>query len=74
MPLFDGNAIAAALERAGAPAGATKAFIVSGETGPAGGLKAAYVQKVAHGWAVDVELEIAYTGTVRARGGVVWSG
>ena len=73
MPLFDHPAIAAALARAGAPAGATHAFLVSADVGPGGGLKAAYVAKVGRGWAVEAEVEIAYTGRVTARGVVVWS-
>ena len=78
MPMFDGRSIDAAvttaLKAAGAPADHTKALIVTGATGPGGGLSVIYVQKVSDSWAIDAEAEITFDGQVSARGGVIWTG
>lgn len=78
MSLFDGPSIDAAvtkaLAQAGAPADHTKAFLLTGATGPGGGMNVVYVQRLARGWAIDAEAEITFDGKVAARGGVLWTG
>jgi hypothetical protein len=78
VSLFDGQSIDAAVTKAlvaaDAPADHTKAFLLTGTTGPGGGLNVAYVQRLAQGWSVEAEAEIAFDGKVSARGGVLWTG
>jgi hypothetical protein len=69
------KSIATTLAAAGAPADHTKAFIVTGEAGSDGSsVKAVYVQKVGHGWAVAGEFELASSGDKSARAGAIWTG
>jgi len=78
VSLFDGPSIDAAVTKAlvaaGAPKDHTKALLVTGTTGPGGGLNIAYVQRLRHGWAISGEAEISMTGELAAKGGVLWTG
>jgi anti-sigma factor RsiW len=66
------TSIDAVLKQAGAPS-ATKAFILTGEAGPDGGVQAVYVQKIGHGWTVQGEFDVKVTKQVAAGVRVVWT-
>lgn len=67
--------VAATLAQAGSPPDHTKAFILTGEaTRDGAAVRAVYVQKVAGGWSLGGEFELASDGTARVGGGVIWTG